>query len=209
MKYQGDIMFDDLQAMTSLPPLILLMLVPSIVHVLYAIIWVFPEFWFPGFQPLSRVRLFGYLAYGKQIFFYCMLPWFLTLLNGEYRDINYAVRLFYVILEQETFEIVCGSILFFSGILLEIACFNAIGETAILYGCKFGAKVEWKENVFPYNTFSHPQHLGVILVTLSYVFFFSTKMWTVTIIWWNLYFLQTVVEVFLAQEEHEKLRKKE
>merc|ERR1711959_793533 len=95
-----DSTLDSLQASSGLPPLVLLMVWPTIVHTLYAIIWVKPSLFFSASPPLRRVRYFGHLAYSKTASFYLMLPWFIGILDPALRNRSYLWRVFAMALAQ-------------------------------------------------------------------------------------------------------------
>ena len=94
-----------------------------------------------------------------------------------------------------------------SGIALEAAAFNAIGEEAILYGCKFGVEVEWVDK-FPYTITSHPQHIGIGLAWGSFIPLGGLGMQPTVHGWFWMYAFQTIIESFTGQTEHAALKKK-
>ena len=195
--------------MSSVPPLLGLMIYPTLVHFIYAIIWVVPSLWFPRHPPLSRVKFFGRLAYSKTCVFYLLLPWYLGTLSPTLFQEPYWWRICALIGQQRPLLQLLGIASIVSGVLLEVASFAAIGQVAILYGCKFGAQVEWVDNAWPYTWTSHPQHIGVILIQSAWVALGWTEATGMVafIAWWAfLYGLQTLVECYLAQDEHTALR---
>lgn len=206
-----DTVLDSLVSISSLPPVVILMAYPTAVHLAYATIWVSPGVWFPSSAPQRRVRYFGNMAYSKTTLFYCMLPWYLGLLDSGLRAQPYWWRLFAKALSQPLPVLLLGVVMISVGVMLEITSFNAIGESAILYGCKFGVEVEWVEGVFPYTWTAHPQHFGVLLTFGSWLAFCSDLFQGVlfVVLWWYaLYGFQTIVEGYFGQEEHDKLKAK-
>jgi hypothetical protein len=195
----------------GVPPLLLLMCWPCVVHFMYALVWVRPGVFFPGSKPMARVWHFRNMAYSKQVWFYGLLPWYLGRLDAARLAEPYYWRIFGQMLAQPTPYLTTGLAMLAVGVFLEVASFNAIGEAAILYGCKFGVEIEWVDNRFPYTWTSHPQHIGVALVYGSLLLFGSNMiadMGMITLWWFCLYFFQTLVEGYLAQDEHEALKAK-
>lgn len=198
-------------AAAGVPPLVLLMAWPCVVHFMYALVWVRPGVFFPSSKPMARVWHFRNMAYSKQLWFYGLLPWYLGLVDGARLAEPYHWRIFGQMLAQSPPVLGAGLVMLALGVFLEVASFNAIGEAAILYGCKFGVEIEWVDSKFPYTWTNHPQHIGVALVYGS-LLMFGASIWRdmgLIVAWWvGLYCLQTVVEGFLAQDEHEALKAK-
>ena len=59
---------------------------------------------------------------------------------------------------------------------------------------------------FRYTVLEHPQHIGICMVYISLIFLFGITLWPVTAFWIGLYSLQTVVEAYFAQNEHNQLK---
>ncbi|KAJ1622098.1 hypothetical protein T492DRAFT_1064943 [Pavlovales sp. CCMP2436] len=196
---------------SGVPPILLLMVWPCVVHFMYALVWVSPGVFFPWSKPMARVWHFRNMAYSKQLWFYGLLPWYLGLLDTARLAEPYYWRIFGQVLAQPQLVLVTGLAMLAVGCFLEVASFNAIGEAAILYGCKFGVEIEWVDNKFPYTWTNHPQHIGVALVYGSLLLFgwsVFADMLIVVAWWFCLYFFQTLVEGYLAQDEHEALKAK-
>eukprot|EP01052_Picozoa_sp_SAG31_P047161 SAG31_NODE_9318_length_1299_cov_1.084167_2_plen_155_part_00 len=134
---------DAVVAGTELPALLVIFLYPIFVHIMYALIWNYPGIWFPGFAPEKRVRLFALQAYCKQVVFFSMFPWYMAKkdvspFGGADIELNYFWRVFALALAQPPMLAVAGVVMGGFGLFLEGAAFKAIGETAIMYGCKLG-----------------------------------------------------------------------
>lgn len=187
-----------------------LMAWPCAVHLAYAIIWVRPGVFFPNSKPMDRVWHFRNMAYSKQVWFYSLLPWYLGTVDAARLAEPYAYRIIGQVLAQPPALALGGAAMLAAGIFMEVASFNAIGEAAILYGCKFGVKVEWVDSKFPYTVTNHPQHIGVALVYGSLLMFGANlpSMRIIVACWVALYTAQTFVEECLAQDEHKELKKK-
>jgi len=206
-----DAALDGFCASTGVPPVLLLMIWPCVVHFMYALVWVHPGVFFSSSRPMDRVWHFRNMAYSKQVWFYGLLPWYLGKVDMARLAEPYYWRIFGQMLAQPQPVLATGLAMLALGVFLEVASFNAIGEAAILYGCKFGVEIEWVDSKFPYTWTNHPQHIGVALVYGS-LLLFGWNIWLdmVRIVaWWcALYGFQTVVEGFLAQDEHEALKAK-
>lgn len=202
---------DGLCVATGVPRLALLMVWPCVVHFMYALVWVQPSVFFPRSAPMARVWHFRNMAYSKQVWFYGLLPWYLGTIDSARLSEPYYWRIFGQILAQPTPIVALGTAMLAVGVFLEIASFNAIGEAAILYGCKFGVEIEWVDSKFPYTWTNHPQHIGVALVYGSLLAFglnILPQMGLIVLWWFCLYGFQTLVEGYLAQDEHEALKAK-
>jgi hypothetical protein len=116
----------------GLPPLLVLMAWPCVVHFMYALVWVAPGVWFPSSKPMARVWHFRNLAYSKQVYFYGLLPWYLGLLDPVRLAEAYSWRIFGQMLAQSQPILAIGLAMLAFGCFLEVASFNAIGEAAIL-----------------------------------------------------------------------------
>lgn len=175
----------------SYPKFLALVLVLSLPHVFYAIVWLRSEFFISVCKRVKCVpiNMFSGVAFGlKAIQFLCFFVWLIS--NGSFVSAE----------SFSFFRILPAALLMGAGQLLNSAVYKTLGHDGVYYGVKFGKTIPWVEG-FPFNMgIKSPQYTGCILSICGMVIFVSTPdqvaagIVPIGIIWSGFYIFSAVVE---------------
>mmetsp|Transcript_4203 Transcript_4203/g.9021 ORF Transcript_4203/g.9021 Transcript_4203/m.9021 type:complete len:232 (+) Transcript_4203:22-717(+) len=181
-------------------------------HVLYALVWYFPQSFMKmcktlgaGINPVTAFS--GLVALAKVTQQIGLIGWVCTLAKPD--SAQAAVRfLLASISEAAVQQWVLAGLLIAAGQALNLSIYRAIGKDGVYYGFKLGHPVPWCTD-FPFNAgFRHPQYVGGMLSQLGV---FSLLATSVTLnagllaflaYWFALYAITSYMEASGDNDEH-------
>ena len=135
-------------------PHTLLAPVLALPHVLYALVWFWPDVW--RRQPFDGVKaLVACGVAGKALQFASCLLWIRAVCQDKSCSSSRGLE------HMASWEGLGTAVLVCGGQLLNLSTYRALGTVGVYYGHKLGRRVPWV-TTFPFNVTSHPQYVGSV-----------------------------------------------